>query len=55
MPFPRGRHPQAVLRRAVFLIGYVVRHKWYLLLEHRRFNLPWQAVLAHDLDKFWPD
>ena len=55
MSFPRGRHPPAVLHRAVFLIGYVVRHKWYLLLERRRFNVPWQAVLAHDLDKFRPD
>jgi hypothetical protein len=38
----------------VFLISYVVRHKWYMLLERRRHGVPWRAALTHDIDKFRP-
>jgi hypothetical protein len=54
MPFPRGRHPQAILRRAAFLISYVMHRKWCMLLESRRYQVPLRVALAHDLDKFSP-
>jgi hypothetical protein len=55
LPFPRGRHRQAILRRAVYLVSYVLRHKWHMLLEGRRVGAPLRATLTHDVDKFWPD
>jgi hypothetical protein len=54
MPFPRGRRARAILGRAAFLLGYLIRHKWCMLLEGRRFGVPWRVRLAHDADKFWP-
>jgi len=55
MPFPRGRTPRAVVLRARFLLGYVARHKWYMLLERRRHGASWRSALTHDIDKLWPD
>ena len=52
MLFPRGRQPQAILRRAVYLIPVVLRHKWCMLLEAKRCRVPWRTALAHDSDKF---
>jgi hypothetical protein len=54
LAFSRGRHPRAILSRAVFLPVYVLLHKGWMLLEGQRLGVPWRARLAHDADKFRP-
>ncbi len=34
---------------------YVLRHKWFVLLECARLDLPLWRALIHDWDKFLPD
>lgn len=35
-------------------LTYVLRHKWYVLLECCRAGVPLSGIL-HDIDKFYPD
>ena len=35
-------------------LAYVIRHRWFVMLECFQYGLLWQG-LVHDLDKFLPD
>lgn len=43
------------MRRHLASLRYLLRHKWYVLLECRKLNVPLWIALWHDWDKFLPD
>lgn len=35
-------------------LGYLARHKWWVLVEGLRLKVPLRRLLVHDLSKFFP-
>lgn len=42
------------MRRYLFYLKYVIRHKWFVLVEGRKLHVPIWQLLIHDWDKFIP-
>jgi hypothetical protein len=42
------------MRRYISYFTYVLKHKWYVLLEGRKLNIPLWRLVIHDWDKFLP-
>jgi hypothetical protein len=43
------------MRRHLFYLRYVLRHKWFVFWECLKLGVPLWIALVHDWDKFLPD
>lgn len=41
------------MRRYIYYLWYVIRHKWFVFLQCCEFGIPWLGVI-HDWSKFLP-